>query len=186
MITITARLEPAVADTVIAAIDTTVMTSRDAPAGASAGQQRADALAGLVTGGGANIHAEILVNVHERTDGTISACLTDGTPVKSGVTAGDAARASCCGSLHLARRSTSRRSRPTSPGPSGAVGMCPIDPLDDQRDPYHVGQARAMTSSAKRLIQSVMASGVIRSDVVGVTITRVAPASALRRTLSRS
>ncbi len=81
MITITARLEPAVAGQVIAAIDTTVMTSRDAPAGASAGQQRADTLATLVTGGGAKFHAEVLLNVCERPDGTISACLTDGTPV---------------------------------------------------------------------------------------------------------
>lgn len=75
MVTITARLEPAVAGAVCAVVDQQVMRS-DAPAGASLGQQRADALAAVVTGGGGRVDTEVVV--HVRSDGNTMA---DGTPI---------------------------------------------------------------------------------------------------------
>lgn len=75
MITITARLTPHTAGAVCASIDTTA-TRTHAPAGASLAHQRADALVGVVTGGGGTFTAEIVV--HVRADGN---SLTDGTPL---------------------------------------------------------------------------------------------------------
>lgn len=72
---ITARLTPDAAATTCAAIDAHV-TQTTAPAGASLAHQRADARTALVTGGGATIHAEVLVHVTE--DGNH---LPDGTPL---------------------------------------------------------------------------------------------------------
>jgi hypothetical protein len=75
---VTARLTPEAAGAVCAAIDT-VVTRTSAPAGASLGQQRADALVGLVTGGqggGAGVQAEVVV--HVTAEGNR---LTDGTPL---------------------------------------------------------------------------------------------------------
>ncbi len=81
MVVITARLAPDTAATVTATIDTVVARNRDAPVGASLGQQRADALVAATTHGGARINVEVLLNVGVRHDGTIWACLPDGTPV---------------------------------------------------------------------------------------------------------
>ena len=75
MVVLTARLTPDTAGAVCAAIDTTV-TRTHAPAGASLTHQRADALATLVTNGGASVTAEVVV--HVRADGNT---LTDGTPL---------------------------------------------------------------------------------------------------------
>lgn len=70
-----ARLPPASAAGVCAAIDAAVAAAHDAPAGASRSQQRADALVSLAASGG-SIRAEIVV--HVRADGN---SLTDGTPL---------------------------------------------------------------------------------------------------------
>lgn len=75
MVTVTARLEPAVAGAVCAVIDQQVMRS-SAPTGASLGQQRADALAEVVTNGGGRVDTEVVI--HVRPDGNTMA---DGTPV---------------------------------------------------------------------------------------------------------
>lgn len=79
MVTITARLEPAVAGAVCAVIDQQVMGS-DAPAGASLGQQRADALLVVATSGGGQVDTEVVV--HVRPDGN---ALSDGTPLTDNV-----------------------------------------------------------------------------------------------------
>ncbi len=100
MVVITARLAPDTAAVVTATIDTLVArgvrtdthtrdghngdnhcVSRHAPAGASLGQQRADALLAALTNGGHQINVEVLINIGVRDDGTIWACLPDGTPV---------------------------------------------------------------------------------------------------------
>lgn len=75
MVTITARLEPAVAGAVCAVIDQQVMRT-DAPAGASLGQQRADALAVIATTGGGKVDTEVVI--HVRPDGN---SMSDGTPL---------------------------------------------------------------------------------------------------------
>jgi hypothetical protein len=75
MITITARLTPEAAGNMIAVVDQAVMADR-APAGASLGQQRADALVGAVTNGGGNVDTEVVI--HVRPDGNT---LADGTPL---------------------------------------------------------------------------------------------------------
>jgi hypothetical protein len=75
MITLTARLAPHRAAELIAVIDQRVMSDR-APAGASLGQQRADALVAVVAGGGSGVVAEVVLHV----DGDGSH-LADGTPV---------------------------------------------------------------------------------------------------------
>jgi hypothetical protein len=75
MVVIVARLTPASAAGVCAAIDATVAAAHDAPAGASLPQQRADALGALASRGG-SITAEVVV--HVRADGN---SLTDGTPL---------------------------------------------------------------------------------------------------------
>ncbi len=77
MVTLTARLPPEVAGAVCAVIDTQVTRSR-APAGASLRQQRADALAAVVTDGGGSVTAEVVIHVR---DGDGPATLTDGTPL---------------------------------------------------------------------------------------------------------
>lgn len=82
MVTITTRVPPATAGAICAAIDAQV-TRADAPAGASLGQQRADALLHIVTHGGADVDAEVVF--HVRGDGTT---LADGTPVSDDVVAG--------------------------------------------------------------------------------------------------
>ncbi len=74
-VTVTARLAPSAAGAVCAVIDAQV-TRSDAPAGASLAQQRADALARVVTCGGGDITAEVVV--HVRADGN---ALADGTPL---------------------------------------------------------------------------------------------------------
>jgi hypothetical protein len=77
MVTITARLGPLDAGAVCAAIDARVTRDR-APAGASLGQQRADALVAVATGGGADVVAEVVVHVRgDDPTGT----LADGTPL---------------------------------------------------------------------------------------------------------
>ncbi len=91
MVVITARLAPDAAAEVTATIDTLVArdrrATRHAPAGApgtsrpSLAQQRADALVAAVTGGGAKVQVEVLVNVGVRADGSVWACRPDGTPV---------------------------------------------------------------------------------------------------------
>ncbi len=92
MVVICARLAPDAAAEVTATIDTLVARDRrpthHAPAGTSSAgarptlaQQRADALVAAVAGGGAKIQVEVLVNVGVRPDGSIWACLPDGTPV---------------------------------------------------------------------------------------------------------
>ncbi len=91
MVIITARLAPDAAAEVTATIDTLIArnrrTARHAPADASTAhrptlaQQRADALVAAVTGGGAKVQVEVLVNVGVRPDGSVWACLPDGTPV---------------------------------------------------------------------------------------------------------
>ncbi len=75
MVTITARLAPADAAKVCAVIDKQVTTTR-APVGASLRQQRADALAAVVTGGGGQVDAEVVI--HVRPEGNTFA---DGTPL---------------------------------------------------------------------------------------------------------
>ena len=75
MVTITARLAPAVAAAVCAVIDAHV-TQSAASAGASLTQQRADALAAIATSGGGKVDAEVVI--HVRGDGTT---LADGTPI---------------------------------------------------------------------------------------------------------
>ena len=75
MVTLTARLPPAQAGAVCAVIDQQV-TVTIAPAGASGAQQRADALVFVITEGGGNVDAELVIHVRE--DGTT---LTDGTPL---------------------------------------------------------------------------------------------------------
>ncbi|MBX3313875.1 MAG: DUF222 domain-containing protein [Actinobacteria bacterium] len=72
---LTARLTPEVAGAVCAVIDTAV-TRTGAPAGASLAHQRADALAAVVTDGGGQVEAEVVV--HVTTDGNH---LPDGTPL---------------------------------------------------------------------------------------------------------
>ncbi len=77
MVTITARLAPADAGAVCAAIDARVTRDR-APMGASLAHQRADALVAVVTGGGANVTAEVVIHVRgDDPTGT----LADGTPM---------------------------------------------------------------------------------------------------------
>lgn len=82
MVTITVRVPPAVAGAMCAVIDAEV-TRAGAPAGASLGQQRADALLHLLTHGGSQVDAEVVF--HVRGDGTT---LADGTPVSDHVVAG--------------------------------------------------------------------------------------------------
>ncbi|MGB3410546.1 MAG: DUF222 domain-containing protein [Microthrixaceae bacterium] len=74
MVVITARLTPEAAGALCATIDT-VVASNHAPAGASLGQQRADALVKVATAGGA-VTAEVVL--HVRGDGNT---LADGTPL---------------------------------------------------------------------------------------------------------
>lgn len=79
-VVITARLTPETAAAVCAVIDTHV-TRNHAPAGASLAQQRADALAAIVTstdssGGGNFVAAEVVIHVREGGN-----TLTDGTPL---------------------------------------------------------------------------------------------------------
>ena len=81
MVTITARLAPAVAGAVCAVIDAHV-TQSAASAGASLPQQRADALAAIATSGGGNVDAEVVI--HVRGDATT---LADGTPINDHVVA---------------------------------------------------------------------------------------------------
>lgn len=80
-VVLTARFTPEVAGQVCAVIDT-VVTRSSAPAGASLAQQRADALAGAVTGGGGEVQTEVIVHVTE--DGNR---LPDGTPLSDHVVA---------------------------------------------------------------------------------------------------
>lgn len=75
MIVISARLTPQDGGAVCAVIDTAVMRN-SAPAGASLGQQRADALVEAATGGGGSVTAEVVV--HVRPEGN---ALADGTPL---------------------------------------------------------------------------------------------------------
>jgi hypothetical protein len=72
---LTARLTPEVAGKAIAVIDTAV-TRAHAPAGASLGQQRADALAAALTDGGGLVQAEVVI--HVTAEGNR---LPDGTPL---------------------------------------------------------------------------------------------------------
>jgi hypothetical protein len=76
MIVITARVAPANGGAACAVIDTHVTRNR-APAGASLRQQRADAFIELLTGGGGDVTAEIVV--HVRGDEPVT--LADGTPL---------------------------------------------------------------------------------------------------------
>lgn len=75
MVVLTARLQPEAASTVCAAIDARV-TCGHAPAGATLGQQRADALEAMATGGGGAVLTEVVVHVTEEGNR-----LTDGTPL---------------------------------------------------------------------------------------------------------
>ena len=75
MVTITARLQPHVAASVMAAVDQQVMSDR-APAGASHAQQRADALHTIATNGGAATTTEGVIHVDET-----GSHLPDGTPL---------------------------------------------------------------------------------------------------------
>ena len=74
MIVVTHRFTPEVGGAYCAVIDAQV-TRSNAPAGASLAQQRADATADLVSGGGGTVDTEVVVHVRE--DGNT---LTDGTP----------------------------------------------------------------------------------------------------------
>lgn len=75
MVVITARLTPEAAGAVCAVVDV-VVARNHAPAGASLGQQRADALVTVATCGGGNVDAEVVV--HVTGDGN---ALSDGTPL---------------------------------------------------------------------------------------------------------
>lgn len=75
MVVVTARLTPEAAGAVCAVVDTLVARSH-APAGASLGQQRADALVAVATDGGGSVDAEVVV--HVTSDGN---ALADGTPL---------------------------------------------------------------------------------------------------------
>jgi hypothetical protein len=123
-VVLTARLTPEVAGRVCAVIDTHVMrapagasttastTATDAPAGASLGQQRADALAALLTGGGGTVDAEVVILV-----GPEGNALTDGTPLSDHAVAGLLPEAFVSLLLHDTRRfpidASPRRRAPT-------------------------------------------------------------------------
>ena len=130
MIVLTARLTPEVAGRVCAVIDSQVMrapagastsshtatttatTASDAPAGASLLQQRADALAAVVTGGGGTVDAEVVIHV-----GPEGSTLSDGTPLSDHAVAGLLPEAFVSLLLHDARRfpidASPRRRAPT-------------------------------------------------------------------------
>lgn len=82
MVTVTARLAPEQAARVTALVDQRVMRSR-APAGASLGQQRADALVAAVAEGG-SVEAEVVLHVR----GDEPTLLADGTPISDHAVAG--------------------------------------------------------------------------------------------------
>lgn len=75
MITITARLQPAVAARVCGLIDQHVMT-KNAPVGTTLAQQRADALDDVTTSGGGGVDTELVIHV-----GPDSNTMADGTPL---------------------------------------------------------------------------------------------------------
>lgn len=77
MVTITARLAPADAGRLCAAIDQRVRSKSNASAGASLRQQRADALVALAIEGGGGVDVEVVVHVR----GDEPATLVDGTPL---------------------------------------------------------------------------------------------------------
>jgi hypothetical protein len=123
MVVLTARLTPEVAGAVCAVIDTHVMrapagatipasATGDAPAGASLAQQRADALAAAVTGGGGVVTAEVVVHV-----GPDGNALADGTPLSDHAVAGLLPDAFVSLLLHDTRRypidASPRRRSPT-------------------------------------------------------------------------